>query len=83
MAVINIHYKDDFLKIIRDVPPKAYRAVTDEMSYVWLTPKVTSRHRHYYKLDLEDPNEWEEIKKVLSEVGIEIIRGHVSFPPSS
>lgn len=83
MAVINVTEKEDFIRVIReDIPPKAYKAVTDELTYVWLVPKVTSRHRHYYRLDLKDEGEWEEIKKELIKAGIGIIRGHVSFPPT-
>ena len=82
VAVINVHDRDDFInKVIKSLPPKAYMAVTDEATYVWLAPKVTSRHRHYYKLDLVDEEDWKEVRKALVDAGIEIVRGHLSFPP--
>jgi len=83
MAVINVFSKDDFERLLKLLPARAYVAVTDEVSYVWLVPTVTSAHRHYVRLDIRDEETWKEIKAKLEAHGFKIIRGHVSFPKSS
>ena len=80
MAVINVMSKRDLLSIINMIPGKAYAAVTDELTYVWLTPLVTSNHRHYFRYDIRDESEWKEISKALEDAGIMIVRGSLSFP---
>ena len=80
MAVISVFSKEDFLKFVERLPPRAYTAVTDEMTYVWLVPVVTSNHRHYIRLDLKEDGTWKEIRIALEDKGIPIIKGHVSFP---
>ena len=80
MAVINVIDKEDLLKIIKRLPGKAYMAVTDELTSVWLAPMVTSTHRHYFKYDLSSEEEWREIRKELEKAGITIIVGNLSFP---
>jgi len=82
MAVINVFSKDDFLRFADVLPARAYTVVTDEATYVWLVPVVTSNHRHYVRLDIEDEAVWDEVKRKLRERGFTIIRGHVSFPKS-
>lgn len=83
MAVINVFSKDDFIKFTDILPPKAYVAVTDEATYVWLVPIVTSNHRHYVRLDIRDESTWREIKARLESKGFRIVHGHISFPKSS
>ncbi len=83
MAVINVFSKEDFLEFAGILPPKAYVVVTDEVSYVWLVPVVTSNHRHYVRLELKDDTTWREVKAKLESRGFKILHGHVSFPKSS
>jgi len=79
MAVINVISRRDLLSIIQRIPGKAYTAVTDELTYVWLAPLVTSNHRHYFKYDMKD-GDWEVISKALQEAGVMIVHGNLSFP---
>ena len=83
MAVINVFSKEDFLEFVNALPPKAYVAVTDEVSYVWLVPIVTSNHRHYVRPEIKDESSWKEIRAKLESKGFRIVHSHVSFPKSS
>ena len=82
MAVINVLSKEDLFKILKRLPGKAYMAVTDELTSVWLAPIVTSTHRHYFQLTFKDEEEWKEIRKELEKAGIMIVTGNLSFPRS-
>jgi len=79
MAVIRVNSIEDLKKVLVDVIygiRRAYICVTDEVAQLWLVPKVTSRHRHYYYLESTE----EDIKNAIREVekySIPIIRGTV------
>jgi len=79
VAVIRLNSLEDLKKILQVViygSRRAYICVTDEVAQVWLVPKVTSRHRHYYYLETTE----KEVKEALKEIAkydIPIIHGSV------
>jgi len=79
MAIITIAVKEDFEKIVKSIPRHAYMAVTDKATYIWLVPKVTSRHRHYYVYSTRIEKEIDELLTMIKTLGITIIEGSVTF----
>ena len=77
--MIRLNSLEDLKKILDVViygSRRAYICVTDNVAQLWLVPKVTSRHRHYYYLEATE----KEIEKALNEVkkyNIPIINGSV------
>jgi len=78
MCIITPFSINDFLELVERLPSKAYIVVTDEMSYVWLVPTVTTRHRHYVKLEIRE-DDWKKLKPILESKGFKIVRGNVSL----
>ena len=77
--MIRLNSLDDLRKILQVViygSRRAYICVTDEVAQVWLVPKVTSRHRHYYYLETTE-KEVKEALKEISKYDIPVIRGSV------
>jgi len=81
MAIIRVNSIEDLKKVLTEViygSRRAYICVTDEVAQLWLVPKVTSRHRHYYYLESTE----EDVKKAVEEVkkyNIPIIHGTVGI----
>ena len=78
MAIITLMTLEDFKKILRYVSPDSHLAVSDGVSYIWLVPMKSSKHRHYYFFKSPSANQVEEALKLLRNIGLEQIQGEVT-----
>ena len=83
MARIYPQTIDDFKEaVIANCNPATHMAVTDNATYVYLVPIVTSQHRHYIILLDVDEETVQKALEWLRRQGFKIIRGRVELQPA-
>jgi len=80
MALIRVYDVKDFWQAVQlNCRPETHMVVTDEVSIVMMVPIVTSQHRHYIMIKLDDEKKVSEVLKRLKEQGFRVIVGEVEF----
>jgi predicted glycosyltransferase len=79
VAVIRVHRFDEFRRLVaRNCTLNSHIAITDNATYVVMTPVVTSQHRHYVCLEADE----DSVKKAvewLAREGFEVIEGEIEL----
>ena len=74
---------EDFREaVVANCNPTTHMIVTDNATYIYVVPIVTSQHRHYIILQDVDEETIQKALEWLRKQGFRIIRGRVELQPA-
>ena len=74
---------EDFKKtVLKNCNPATHMVYTDEATYIYVIPVVTSQHRHYIVLVDVDEVTIQKAIEWLRKQGFEVARGRVELQPA-